>query len=308
VIVVSIGFYGAKGGLWTLVTGGVGRVFGPANSYIEDNNALAVATIMAIPLMHYLQLTTSRRITRWVLTVVMLLCAVSVLGSYSRGALVAVAAMGTYLWWKGKNKLPLLLVLLLCMPVALQLMPEKWYERMETITTYEDSSAQSRLKSWRTMVNIANARPFVGGGFEISHPDVYARFLPDQTAVAQAAHSIYFQALGEHGYVGLTMYLFLLVGAWLKAGSIAPNTVNRPDLAWARQFSEMVQVTLVGFAVGGAFISLVNFDVPYYLIAILIATAALVKRESREVEQQAVTPPSLRHGLRANNGIVKRNV
>ena len=43
----------------------------------------------------------------------------------------------------------------------------------------------------------------------------------------------------------------------------------------------MIQVSLVGFAVGGAFISLVNFDVPYYLIGVTVVIMTLVERELR---------------------------
>jgi hypothetical protein len=40
----------------------------------------------------------------------------------------------------------------------------------------------------------------------------------------------------------------------------------------------MIQVSLVGFAVGGAFLSLVYYDVPYYLMLAMVATAVLVEQ------------------------------
>ncbi len=49
-IVVSLGFFGIKGGVYTIVTLGGDRVFGLPNSFIEDNNALALALLMLIPL------------------------------------------------------------------------------------------------------------------------------------------------------------------------------------------------------------------------------------------------------------------
>jgi len=63
----------------------------------------------------------------------------------------------------------------------------------------------------------------------------------------------------------------------------------------------MMQVSLIGFVVGGAFLSLVSFDVPYYFVGIMAATLALVKREALTeaagaVEQSAPypTPGSVR--------------
>src|ERR1700680_1952443 len=50
VLVASLAFYGVKGGIFTVLGGAENRVWGPPNSYIEDNNALAVALIMIIPL------------------------------------------------------------------------------------------------------------------------------------------------------------------------------------------------------------------------------------------------------------------
>ncbi|MBK9674757.1 MAG: hypothetical protein IPO82_05860 [Betaproteobacteria bacterium] len=56
VLALSIGFFGIKGGLFTIVGGGQGRVWGPSGSFISDNNQLALAMLMAVPLFRYLQL------------------------------------------------------------------------------------------------------------------------------------------------------------------------------------------------------------------------------------------------------------
>jgi probable O-glycosylation ligase (exosortase A-associated) len=290
VIALSIAYYGTKGGVWTLLTGGVARVYGPMDSYISDNNAIAVAIIMVIPLMRYLQATSPHKVVRWLLVGAMISCGIAVLGSYSRGAFLAVFAMLAFFWWKGRHKIPVLLIFLVMIPFALTSMPEKWYERMQTISDYQlEGSAQMRLNSWATMVNIAKDRPLAGGGFEVAERAVYDRYSPDPRFPAQVAHSIYFQALGEHGYVGLALYLSMLLALWLKAGKIVRLAQARADMAWARELAEMMRVTLVGFAVGGAFLSLVNFDVPYYLVALMAATLVLVERTASE-KQVAEVP------------------
>lgn len=283
VLVLSVAFYGTKGGVFTLLTGGSFRVWGPPGSYIEDNNALAVATIMMIPLMRYLQLTSPFKHVRWGLTAMMLLCAISALGSQSRGALVAVSAMGIVMWWKSTHKLGLTLVAVVAIPVALLNMPESWHARMETIQNYQaDGSANMRLNSWETMYNVAKDRPLVGGGFELASRRVYQRYAPDPSFPPQVAHSIYFQAMGEHGFVGLGLYLLLLFLFWRHARALVRLSRGQPQLVWAREFGLMLQVSLVGFAVGGAFLSLVNYDVPYYLMAATVVTLTLVRKALRE--------------------------
>ncbi|TAL84395.1 MAG: putative O-glycosylation ligase, exosortase A system-associated, partial [Rhodanobacter sp.] len=80
-IVVSLGFYGVKGGVFTILQGGVNHVFGPPASFIADNNALALALCMTIPLMRYLQLHSSLRFVRIGLAVGILLTGIAVLGT-----------------------------------------------------------------------------------------------------------------------------------------------------------------------------------------------------------------------------------
>jgi putative inorganic carbon (hco3(-)) transporter len=280
VIVLSIAYYGTKGGAWVLITGGVNRVWGPLGSYIEDNNAIAAAIVMMIPLMRYLQLTTSRPYVRWGLTGMMLLCAVAVLGTHSRGALLAIGAMVLFLCWKTRYKLRVLLVAALAAPAALSVMPAHWYERMETIVNYHhESSANMRLNAWGTMINLANDHPITGGGFEIATRSVFDRYSPDPSFPPQVAHSIYFQALGEHGYVGLVLYLIFCYMMWRYAGKLARTARDRTDLAWAHNLGAMMQVTLIAFLVGGAFLNLILFDVPYYLVGVVLAALAIVQRE-----------------------------
>jgi probable O-glycosylation ligase (exosortase A-associated) len=293
VIVISLAYYGVKGGVFVLLTGGAFRVWGPAGSYIEDNNALAVGLVIIVPMLRYLQLTSPYRSVRWMLLAMMLLCAVAVFGSYSRGALLAVTAMGAFLWLKGRHKLTFIIVAFMSMPFLLAYMPEQWYRRMETIGTYElDSSAGMRLNSWGTMLNIARDRPIFGAGYEVAKKPIYDRYAPDPSFPPQVAHSIYFEALGSHGFVGLALYLTVLVCHWRYAGKIVRTAADRHDLAWARHYGLMMQVSIVGFAVGGAFLSIILFDVPYYLIGATLVVGRLLEHslKAQKRASEAASP------------------
>jgi putative inorganic carbon (HCO3(-)) transporter len=279
VLVISLGFYGVKGGIFTITTGGNHRVWGPTSTFIEGNNEVALALIMVIPLMHYLQMTTEKRWLRHGLTVAILLCAFAAIGSYSRGALLAIVAMMGFLWLKSSKKLALGLLMLMVAPLLLAFMPKQWSNRMDTISTYqEDSSAMGRINAWRMAVNLANDRPLVGGGFEIYDPKTFERYAPIPNDV-HAAHSIYFQALGEHGYVGLGLYLLIGLLTWRSAAWIVRNTRNIEDLKWALHLATMIQVSMIGFAVGGAFLSLLYFDVPYYMMVAIVVTRVIVEKQ-----------------------------
>ncbi|ARO86516.1 putative O-glycosylation ligase, exosortase A system-associated [Nitrosospira lacus] len=288
VIVVSLGYYGVKGGIFTIKSGGVDMVWGPEGTFIGGNNEIALALIMTIPLMHYLQIISPNKWVRHGLTAAMLLCAVAALGSYSRGALLAIAAMGAFLWLKSRQKAGLGFLAVLAIPPLLAFMPDQWSLRMDSINTYEeDESVQGRFNAWWMAYNLAKDRPLTGGGFEVAMPELFYRYAPNPIDI-HAAHSIYFQALGEHGFVGLGLYLLLGFMTWRTGSWIIRSTAKRDDYMWAYNLATMIQVSLIGFAVGGAFLSLLYFDVPYYLMAAMVATRLLVEKELKEKAALAV--------------------
>jgi probable O-glycosylation ligase (exosortase A-associated) len=281
-IVVSLGFFGVKGGIFSILTGGAYRVYGPAESFIQDNNAIALALIMILPLMRYLQLEASRRVMRWALSVAMILTALAVLTSFSRGALLAFVAMGMVLVFKSPYRVKLGFAIALAIPIFLVFMPEHWFERMRTIGEYsEDRSAMGRINAWWFAYNLASDRPIVGGGFDTFTPELFLKYAPDPY-LFQDSHSIYFEMLAEHGFVGLALFLLLGLSA-LRAGAwIAKNTKNRPDLSWARNLASMLQAGLIGYATGGAFLGLAYFDLYYHMLAIMILTKSLVQRALKD--------------------------
>ncbi|TWI69002.1 putative O-glycosylation ligase (exosortase A-associated) [Pseudoduganella lurida] len=276
VLVISLGYYGVKGGMFTLRRGGNDRVWGPIGTFIGDNNALALALIMTIPLMYYLMHDLPKRWMRYAMLAAMGLCAMAALGTYSRGALLAIVAMLIFMWKKSRHKLAGAALLTALVPLALLFMPEQWGARMDTIAEYEaDHSAMGRLNAWHMAFNCARDR-FLGGGFAMYEPMTFAMYAPIPSDV-HAAHSIYFQVLGEHGFVGLFLYLMLGFFTWRHAAWIVRHSRGHQDLQWAASLAAMIQASLIGFAVGGAFLSLLYWDVPYYLMAAVLATRALVR-------------------------------
>jgi len=290
VVAGSVASFGVKGGVFTLQGGGEDRVWGPTGSFIEENNALALATIMTIPLLYILFRQATKRWLRWSLLAAMVLCGFSALGSYSRGAFVAIAAMIGVLWWKSRRKVVTGIVLATLVPFAIAFMPEKWEERMWSIQNYEqDTSAMGRINAWMMAVNLANDRPLVGGGFEIYNKRVFGRYAPDPDDV-HAAHSIYFQMLGEHGYVGLMLFLLLWILVWRDTWWVIKHSRSHSELQWALDLARMTQMSLVGYAVGGAFLNLAYYDVPYNLLVALVLTRILVEKEIKSVAQMEEVP------------------
>jgi probable O-glycosylation ligase (exosortase A-associated) len=274
VIVLSLGFFALKGAAFTLLTGGEHRLAGPPGSAIADNNSFGLALLMLIPLVRYLQLTSARRWVRLTLLCSIPCILVAVLATYSRGAVVGLGVTMVALALKSRHRMTFALIAGIALAGAVQFMPEHWHARVASVAAYDDDpSAQGRFQSWRYAVGVANDSPVVGGGFEI--------FRGNKTTTAlgyRAAHSIYFETLAEHGYVGLIIFLALGLDAYVSAGSVVRRARDHSDLAWAADIAAMAQVSIAAYAVAGVFLNLATFDLYYHVIAIVVITQALVRQ------------------------------
>jgi putative inorganic carbon (HCO3(-)) transporter len=279
IMTLSIGAIAAKGGLFTLLTGGSYRVWGPPSSVIEDNNAFAVAAVMVVPMLAFLVTQVENKWMKWGLILSIPLSVLASLGSQSRGALVAICAMLLFFVLKSKRKFLIFFLLLAALPFVLSFLPQEWYSRMSTISTYSaDSSAMGRLNAWHMAWNLAQDR-LTGGGFAIQNAFVYGIYRPGANQFL-TAHSIYFQMMGEHGFIGLILFLALWVQTWMMASWIARNARKTPGLEWMENLARMLQVSQIGYLVGGAFLSLAYWDMPYYQMVLIVAMRRLLKERA----------------------------
>lgn len=264
VCALSIAFFGIKGGIFTIVTGGADRVRG-YGGFIAGNNEIALALIMIIPLLYYFVLTHENAWIKRALWLSMVLCVVAALGTQSRGGLVGVLAMTAAFIARSQRRARLIVPIVVLTVFVLVFMPESWWERMQSIGTYEqDASAMGRINAWIVAFNVAKDHLF-GAGFYLEEPRIFEQYAPDPSFIA-VAHSIYFQVMGQHGFIGLALYLGFWFSTWRTCRWIARHAASFKDQALAR----MCEVSFVGFAVGGAFLNLAYFDGPYYLMAALV--------------------------------------
>lgn len=290
VLALSIGFYAIKGGIFTIATLGQYRVWGPEDSFIADNNAFALATVMSMPLWAYLYTQYRHRVAvRFGIVAAFALSAVSVVGSHSRGAVVAIIAMGTFLLLKSRQKILLGILLAIGAFAALTLMPKEWDDRISTITDPRaEQSANSRLETWTMLWNMAVDRPLTGGGFEAYQRWIFQKYNPSYGGT-HAAHSIYFQVLGEHGFVALGLFLLFWALVWRMCSQVVKASRGKPELHWAFWLGQMTKVSIVAYLVGGAFQNLAYWDMPYYLF-VAVAVTRWALRNPIVAEQTAPAP------------------
>ena len=290
VIVLSLGFYGVKGGLFSILTGGHYRVWGPGNSFIGDNNAIGLALNMTLPLALLVAREETRRWLRLALYAVFWLSVPAVIFTYSRGAFLGLVIVIGALFWRYRSRLFLVAIVgALAFVLAKDYMPEQWVSRQEsTIDYHKDWSAMERIQAWGVAFNIAKDRPLLGAGFNFEFANdtekwlSYANFLGPWHNETRAAHSIYFQILGQHGFVGLFLFMTLLLGTYWRLHKLG-RIEKADEMAWIGRYAKAMEISLIPFMVSGAFLSFAYFDLFYAYVGI----SAMLHREMRLAEAAA---------------------
>jgi probable O-glycosylation ligase (exosortase A-associated) len=147
VIALSVGYYGIKGGIWVFfVSRGQYSVQGPEGGFMPTNNGIGIGLLMVFPVLLALAREHAKAWQRWGFRLAAALCAVSVVFTYSRGALLGLAASVLFMLLRSERKFLAMLALVPVILVASFLVPDKLLDRAETISTYEeDNSAMRRI-------------------------------------------------------------------------------------------------------------------------------------------------------------------
>jgi putative inorganic carbon (hco3(-)) transporter len=307
---ISLMYYGVKGGIFTIATGGSYRVYGPSSTIIGDNNQLALALLMVLPMMEYLRSTVASNLLSKGLLACMALIGVSILGSYSRGAYIGMAVLAVIAVAQSKRKVIYFLAIASFAIAALWLMPQSFYDRVDTIgSVNSDASFQGRWMAWQVATRYAwDHFPFGAGFYAPQLRPIFSYYFPGEPI--HAAHSIYFQVLGEHGFIGLILYVGILIAAAQSFRRLARLKLQNTDADWIHRLSQLCFSSIIAFGVGGAALSMAYYDLFIIVICLippltLIAEAAIAKKRSDEsaaVAQNLQT--DLSHGennLRGNS-------
>jgi putative inorganic carbon (HCO3(-)) transporter len=230
----------------------------------------------------------------------------SVIGSQSRGAFLAIGAVGIFFWWKSGNKARTAVIIAVFALCVLLFMPQDWYDRMSSIGDYkQDSSAMGRINAWQFSINVASAR-LTGGGlgaWSLKHYRDYG--VPTEQAFA--AHSIYFSVLGDAGWPGLILFLTILLLMWRQLADVIRKTEDSAEHGDYNFLARMLQISILAFMAGGAFLSLAYFDLAWQLMAITIVLTQLAQGLSiNESGDKKVQLPPTRPGVNRRRRTAKQ--
>ncbi|WP_166840628.1 putative O-glycosylation ligase, exosortase A system-associated [Rheinheimera pleomorphica] len=291
-LILSVSSYAGMEAVKFILSGGGHKVVGRAGIMI-DRNDLAVAINMCIPFIVYLIQSSKHRLVRHGLWLLLGLNVIAIIGTGSRGGFIGLAILALAFWWRSRHKLIWLLLAALVLPVAYQYTPEQWRERQSTIQTAatEDGSFIGRLWAWKISSMIARDDPLTGGGFRaVTDPILWHSYAPytpvfgpidtpeiPADKAPKAAHNVYFQVLGDHGVVGFIIFMLLLLSTFL-ASNQSLKLMRKHKNDWGIQLCSALYLSLIGYAVTGANVSLAYFDLAYTLYG-LIAVVSLRRQE-----------------------------
>lgn len=271
VIAGCFGLFIVKALPFIVLTGGSFRLYGPPGSMIADNNDFGLALNMTFPMFFFFAQTEAKRWMRWLSRGLAIIVIPAIFFTYSRGALLGLGAIGLFIIAQSRARVAIAPVIGLGLAVAILFAPVSWKNRMDPSQSL-DASGASRLNAWTFAWNLANDYPITGGGFDTFTPELFDRYAPTSIDV-KGPHSIYFGVLGEHGFVGLLLYLALVVSCWLTTGRICKQARSFGDHT-ALCYANMLRFSLVGFLVSGAFLGRAYFD--YFFT--IVACVAILKR------------------------------
>lgn len=300
----GFGMIGVKEGLIFLLTGGGHKVEGLQS--VGDNNSLATALLMLTPFLYYLSRYSALRFVRLGLLAAMGLCLVTVVATYSRGGFVGLLVLGAFMVKNSRNRVGSLVLVALAGALIWGLAPESWFARLNTIKEADaDGSFMGRVNAWKVSTLIALDHPLLGGGLHavqrfavwfsyvprISELDFIPTPPPD--TYPRAAHSSYFEVLGDLGFTGLILFVSILGVAFWQCRSIYRMARQHPSLAWAADLGRMMQISLVVYIVTTAALSMAYFEFFYVLLAMISRTRRTVRQAIAAEAVQAATQAAL---------------
>lgn len=292
VIIGSFGLRALAAAVFFIGTGGQYKIWGPEGTFIADNNDFALALNMTIPLFFFMARSEPRKWLRVVIRFLMVCVVISVIGTYSRGGLIGLAVVTLGLMAKSRRKALSLSLVAVGMFCLLTFATLQWKERMGTFLHGDlDQSAESRLSVWHAGWNLVQDFPLTGGGFDVyTDPSVIVRYLPENTpdSLLHGPHSIYFQILGEQGFIGFGLFLSLLAACWWKLRKLRKVSLRYPEFSWIAPYSDMFSITLLAYMLNGATLGRAYFDFFYEIIACVVILDILFRKQAQAIASNLV--------------------
>jgi probable O-glycosylation ligase (exosortase A-associated) len=272
-----------------------------AGYFMGDGNDFAWGLITLLPFALFLVLGKKRNfLLRLYGLAAGAAAAFGIVGTQSRGATIAAAAMIAFYWlFIAKRKTLAIVGLVVVVVGALAVAPSTYFDRMNSIGDYqEDTSAQGRLHAWGAAIKMATHYPLgVGAGsFNSAYGRYYMPANPGGFAAYRwiSAHSVYFKVLGEYGILGVILIVTIIFSAIRLCVRLLREVRAAPELHSTPEFwPGAIALAIVGYAVAAVFLGGVAYPHLFMLCGMALGTERLVERDRvRATAAVPVTRPA----------------
>jgi O-antigen ligase len=215
-------------------------------------------------------------------------------GTEARTGLLCIAALGVLLLRYIRRRLLFILGAGVLGLSALPFLPPSYYQRMATLAEPGgDESASTRVAVWKWTLDYVAEKPF-GGGFDAYRSNRFAYVMPvkqvngNTTTITyqpvedrgRAFHSAFFELLGEQGWPGLIMWLWLhVLGLWQMERIYRRWKGSTAEAErWIAPFAAALQMGAIIYLVGAAFQGIGYQPVMLMLVGLQIGLASYCAR------------------------------
>lgn len=293
VLAVSLGAEQAKQAWVQLLVNPGGKNFNDL-TFLGDENHVGVGMLMLVPLIGALMRTSRYRWERYGHLFMLVGILYRGISTYSRGAFLGAGALAVTSVLRARHKVRTAIVTIAVAAVIVPVLPQSFWDRMNTITTKEDDmekSSRSRLHFWRVAVAMADSSPLTGIGFS-AFMSAYDTFDTSHGEFGhrRAVHSSWFNVLADLGYTGLLLFVLNIVGVFVGSWQVHWLSRRRPEMRELRDYAAAFEQSLAAFAVSGSFVSFTYIEMLWHVIGFNIALVFIARDEAAALEAAVPTP------------------
>ncbi len=297
ILISCIGYFAMVGGMKTMfgMTGYGMQLIDTrvGNSGITESSSLSMVMAFTLPFIYFLLkhsiFVKKNKLFKPILIALALACVLTLIGTHARTGLVGLFILFVLIFWRSKHKAKILLFSGVLVLTTIPFISQDWLNRMNTIgTASEDSSAYGRVIVWRWTLDYVKERPIMGGGFMSYQANAGVLHLYNETEVnvnyhnksGKAFHNMLFEVLGEHGYVGLLLYLMMIFLTW-RIGLQALK--HSPEDTWVADLMQTNNRALLVYCACGMFIAVAFSPWLFYFLGISVSMNNILYLEQKQL-------------------------
>ena len=290
------------GGAIKTVAGGGGygslRLFVDDNTGLYEGSTLSTVAVALIPLIwwtvkHGTVFPSDWRVKLFAAALTFS-CLLIPIGTQTRTGLLCIALLGVLALRHAKRRFLYVGLMGVAALVTIPFLPASYTKRMSTIENHQsDQSASTRVAVWKWTLNYVGDHP-LGGGFDAfrgnkikvetveaeGSDNNVSRDVNETYDAGRAYHSAYFEMLGEQGWPGLGLWLWLqALGLW-QMEKIRRRYQQRtgPNEQWQGPLANALQQAQLVYLAGGLFVGIAYQPVIFMLIGLQCGLWSYLKR------------------------------